>query len=142
MTNLVDHCPLIELAREFDRLIPIYNKLHDGHEDRDAMLVWRRMDAIREQASYLTPRSQVGAAFQVMLASALLDAMLSNGPDVENNDSRVRAEHDEARVQRLLHQAANFMWAGTTEMAGAREWLMGDHANPIKRLQSLVGRAA
>ena len=65
-------CPVLSLARQFEE----FPRQYCVSEERDFDL---RMSEIAEAASYLSPKSTAGAAFQIMCVSAEID-MLNSRP--------------------------------------------------------------
>jgi hypothetical protein len=65
-------CPVLSLARQFEE----FARRYCISEERDFDL---RMSEIAEAASYLSPKSTAGAAFQIMCVSAEIDMLASEG---------------------------------------------------------------
>ena|ERR1700722_19334049 len=86
------------------------------------MVIWDRMDAIRDQVSYLLPNSKLGAAFQIMQANSHLDIFI----DLDGEDQRKL----EAEIVRLLHRAVEYLMLDDELIADARQYSMGEHINP------------
>ena len=61
-------CPVLSLALQFEELA----RQHSVSEERDLDL---RMSEIAEAASYLSPKTTAGAAFQIMCVSAEIDLL-------------------------------------------------------------------
>ncbi len=68
------------------------------------MVIWDRLDAIRDQASYLLAGSKAGVAFQIMQANVHLDVLVQED---EREQRRI-----EAQMIRLLYRATD--WLVTT----------------------------
>ncbi len=82
-----------------------------------------KMDEIAEAASHLSPKSQAGAAFQIMLASAEVDTM-QNGADA----SQLQASN--LMVQRLLYRALEVMQSEVSEFPRSKSYMMPKEFDP------------
>jgi hypothetical protein len=130
-------CPVIPLALEFDALNRAYNNA-DGQSsrsqgqidnERTMMIIWDRLDAIREQVSYLRPNSNLGAAFQIMQANVHLDVLTG----LDRKDQRKL----EAQMVRLLYRAVEYLMHDDERIADARQFSMGEHVNPHSFLKAI-----
>ena len=61
------------------------------------MVIWDRLDAIRDQASYLLAGSKAGVAFQIMQANVHLDVLVQED---EREQRRIEAQNDPAALPR------------------------------------------
>ena len=111
------NCPVIPLAFEFDAVVRAYNEQDQLPPDqqinkRMMMALWDRLDAIREQASYLRPSSNLGAAFQIMQANLHMDVLV----DTDGADRRQL----EAQMVRLFYRAVEYLMQDDERLADAR----------------------
>ena len=93
------------------------------------MALWDRLDAIREQASYLRPSSDLGAAFQIMQANLHMDVLV----DTDGADRRQL----EAQMVRLFYRAVEYLMQDDERLADARQFSMGEHLNPHSFLKTV-----
>lgn len=130
-------CPVLPLAVEFDALEAAYNRMDEKHPNERQMLMvlWDRMDAIREQASYLTPASVEGATFQIMMACGHLDTLT----DQEGRDQ----EAMEALMNRLMFRAVDYLASiSARKFPNTRSYSMGEHIDPLWVLRALMAPKA
>jgi hypothetical protein len=128
---------VIPLAFEFDALTRAYNKLdqqsseNEGRIDnkRAMMMIWDRMDAIRDQVSYLRPNSNLGAAFQIMQANVHVDVLT----DLDGKEQR----RLEAQMVRLFYRAVEYLMHDDGRIADARQFSMSEHINPHSFLRTI-----
>jgi hypothetical protein len=108
LPSIEEVCPVLPLARQHNELA----RLLKGDDDNDERL--ERMEELVEAASHVTPRSQQGAAFQLIAAHAEIDRTS------EADAPAVRAA-SRKQVRRLLYRAASFLLADTDELSFTRE---------------------
>jgi hypothetical protein len=130
-------CPVATIAREHNELVAIYNALDADftsetklQRQRDERVIIDRMEVIREGASFMKPISKLGAAFQVMIASADVD-LCDGCKDGPHRDAVLR------RVERLLFCAAGYLLDGNGDLSHSYEYMMGSHVDPHARLNKL-----
>jgi hypothetical protein len=101
---------------------------NDTDEDgsRRMAAIYDRLNNIAEAASYLSPRSAAGAAFQIMLADAEIDLTIGS----ENKPYQLKAA--KAKLHRLLYRALDVMPADTDGIRRAREYLMSEELDPAR----------
>lgn len=125
-------CPVLPLALEFDALVRAYDEQDrlsaSDRIDRHQMIIWDRMAAIREQASYLRSNSNLGAAFQIMQANIHMDVLT----DSEGAEQRMM----EAQMVRLFYRAVEYLMHGENRIRDARQFSMGEHINPFLFLKA------
>ena len=73
-------CLVLSLARQFEELALQLDDADKPGGIGSVIGLGAKMDEIAEAASYLSPKTLAGAAFQVMLASAEVDT-IENGTD-------------------------------------------------------------
>ena len=120
-----DDCPVIPLARLFDELASKY--MDDAAANGPADRLSDRMSEIADAASYLSPRSATGAAFQIMLANAETDLTLGSA------NTPVQLELAKAKVDRLLYRLLDFFRSDANQLAGARQYMMSEKHDPARR---------
>ena len=133
-------CPVAKLAIEFDALVKAFNtndraKLacNDSRHDQAKAIIWERMEAIREEASWLTPSSDIGAAFQIMQA----DVQLSLVTDTEGYEQR----RLETQMTRLLYRATDHLLRAGNSLPDARQFSMSDRLDPREAIvAALAGK--
>lgn len=103
-------CPVQALAMEAEENRANYAVFCDGprQDKQKADLLEDRWEAIKEAASYATPKSATGAAFQLIIASGDSDLIFSSTFKVESEKERM-----ERRTQRLLYRARSFLNAAS-----------------------------
>ncbi len=114
-------CPVLSLAREFEELA----RQHSVSEERDLDL---RMSEIAEAASYLSPKSTAGAAFQIMCVSAEFDLLVKGGDDPH---VRKATEH---RIERLLYRSLDGLRSEASEFPNARAYMMAQELDPKMKI--------
>lgn len=94
------NCPVMALALQYEVLLEEQNKADiPGSPDFKTLArLGKKMDRIAERASWLSPTSFEGAAFQIMLASAQ-PGMIAHGTTKEIREQATK------RIQRLLYRA-------------------------------------
>ncbi|MDB5621068.1 hypothetical protein [Tardiphaga sp.] len=94
------NCPVLALAGKYEDVLAECDKADvPGNPDFAALgRLGRKMDRIAERASWLSPKSFEGAAFQIMLASAQ-PGLIAHGTteDIKREATK--------RIQRLLYRA-------------------------------------
>lgn len=123
-------CPVAALAAEFNELAKAWDAV-DLHSRQYAAII-DRMDAIHAEASYLTPTTETGAAFQLMLISMHVDR--AGDADVKSYD---RAERLQAS-QRLLFRAFQFLRGGADSIPQTKQHLMPDYLDPENILHAAI----
>ncbi len=113
-------CPVLPLARQFEELA----RQHSVSEERDLDL---RMSEIAEAASYLSPKTTAGAAFQIMCVSAELDILMRGGDEPH---ARKAAE---SRIQRLLYRSLDGL-RSEAEFPNARAYMMSQELDPKTKI--------
>ena len=114
-------CPVLSLARQFEELA----RQHSVSEERDLDL---RMSAIAEAASYLSPKSTAGAAFQIMCVSAEVDLLVKGG-----DEPHVR-QAAERRIERLLYRSLDGLRSEASEFPNARAYMMSQELDPKMKI--------
>ena len=110
-------CPVLSLAREFEEAA----RQNSVSEERDFDL---RMSEIAEAASYLSPKSKAGVAFQIMCVSAEIDMLVRDG-----DDPHVR-KATERRIERLLYRSLDGLRPEASEFPNARAYMMSQGLDP------------
>jgi hypothetical protein len=81
------------------------------------------MSEIAEAASYLSPKSMAGAAFQIMCVSAEVDLLVKGG-----DEPHVR-KAAERRIERLLYRSLDGL-RSEVEFPNARAYMMAQELDP------------
>jgi hypothetical protein len=115
-----DDCPVMPLARQYEALVR-KNDECDGSDDE----VLNRMEELVEAASHLTPRSVMGATFQIICASGEIDR-------TGDADTKSVREASAKQVERLHYRAVNFLLQHSDgqELAQIRERNMPPRRDP------------
>lgn len=108
-------CPVLSLALQFEELA----RQHSVSEERDLDL---RMSEIAEAASYLSPKTTAGAAFQIMCVSAEIDMKGGDDPHVRKATER--------RIERLLYRSLDGLRSEASEFPNARAYMMSQELDP------------
>jgi len=116
-------CPVLPLARHFEGLALQLDDADKPGGIGSVIGLGARMDEIAEAASYLSPKTQAGAAFQIMLASAEVDPM-QNGADA----SQLQAS--KLMVQRLLYRSLEMMRGEVAEFPMSKSYMMSEEFDP------------
>ena len=121
-------CPVLWLARQFEELAL---QLDDADKPGGigSFIGLGEMAEIAEAASYLSPKTEAGAAFQVMLASAEVDT-IQIGADA----SQLQAS--KLMVQRLLYRSLEMITAMCR--ANLHDLLPNQYIRAVARPTSLV----
>jgi hypothetical protein len=114
-------CPVLSLAREFEEAA----RQNSVSEERDFDL---RMSEIAEAASYLSPKSTAGAAFQIMCVSAELDMLVKSA-----DEPHVR-KATERRIERLLYRSLEGLRSEASEFPNARAYMMAEEFDPKMKI--------
>lgn len=126
-------CPVAELAAEAEALLRA-NRILDNRRSEDEPgdkaieeAILDRLDTIKEEASYLLPRSAIGATFQLILADAESDLVFNN----TFHSDFAKGQH-ERLVSRLHYAARSFLDAqgGVASLTEVRNYYMVDYLNP------------
>jgi hypothetical protein len=133
ITSAVD-CPVLALARVYDELARQYLDADDpkGTPMDDATAsdltsaIADRMNEISEAASYLSPRTFTGVAFQIMLAHDEIDLTLGSA----NTPHQEKAA--KAKVDRLLYRSLDLIRAEANELQHARAYIMSVELDPAR----------
>ena len=116
-------CPVLWLARQFEELALQLDDADKPGGIGSFIGLGERMDEIAEAASYLSPKTEAGATFQVMLASAEVDT-IQIGADV----SQLQAS--KLMVQRLLYRSLEMMRTEVAEFPMSKSYMMSEELDP------------
>jgi hypothetical protein len=114
-------CPVLSLARQFEELA----RQNSVSEERDFDL---RMSEIAEAASYLSPKSTAGAAFQIMCVAAEIDLLVKSA-----DEPHVR-KATERRIERLLYRSLDGLRSEASEFPNAQAYMMSQELDPKMKL--------
>jgi hypothetical protein len=116
-------CLVLSLARQFEELALQLDDADKPGGIGSVIGLGAKMDEIAEAASYLSPKTLAGAAFQVMLASAEVDT-IENGTDA----SQLKAS--KLMIQRLIYRSVEMMQAELAEFPWSKSYMMSDRFDP------------
>jgi len=116
-------CPVLPLARRFEELALQLDDAEKPEGIENAVSLGIKMAEIGEAASHLSPKTRAGAAFQIMLASAEVDAMQNAaGPD--------DLEASKLMVQRLLYRSLEMMRTDVAKLPRSKAYMMAKEFDP------------
>jgi hypothetical protein len=99
------NCPVLPLAIEASAIIAAMDRAQKTqNSDIAEQILLDRLDAIKAEASYLSPRSSDGASFQIVMACSLADLLFSS--DYGSDHQR---QQDERLCKRLIEAAAGYL---------------------------------
>lgn len=118
-----EHCRVLALAIEADTILRALDAIGDDPEARHhgtTTALHDRLETIKDEASYLAPRSADGATFQMIVANAEIDVLFSSRFSTEDEREQV-----ERRSRRLLEHGIYFLMPSCK--AAARWAKAGDY---------------
>ena len=136
-----DGCPALSLAIEMDAVVSAWNAIDERgnsepRDDRRSQILSARIQAIHEQASFVTPRSTDGAAFLLSLASA--------DHDIAANHILAATcikDHLNARCERLMNATRVFLMQQAKQCElwkVAAEYFLGNQMDPAEAIAEAI----
>jgi hypothetical protein len=115
-------CPVLQLATEYDTLAGQHAETR-SEEVTQALVA--RMTGLALAAGELTPTSQEGAAFQIMLAAAEVDTI-----PLPDDELKSQVRMSKRIVKHLVYRALDALRDDIARFPDARDFMMLEELDP------------